>query len=238
MAMQFPWIHFYAFDHKSETVEYDPAQPHLTTSAPITVQTELNKTMSGHEFTKEMARTMGDRRGVDGLVMICHAQDSIRQLAFHVLLRPRYSLLDICGVIPVDYLDGELVLPMYIPNNKTFMCMVAHQQARCKVFDQDTYVGEIGAHPTPGPHSRAPTVDTIYSAGFFQGVMRVTQSYDDASKDMIAGEFARSTASHHGCSQEVLKASLLSTLDLLWATHDADGRKELLDLLNSLPSSS
>lgn len=48
--------------------------------------------------------------------------------------------------------------------------------------------------------------------------MRSSQAYDEASKDLIAGEYARSTHAFHGCPPEILKMALLSTVDLLWAS--------------------
>jgi len=106
IAQQFPWIHFYAFEHAHAVPEYDPAQPALACSVPLTVQVvplsacfhpgqgadgrggqvEFNKTTSAQEFTKEMARTMGERsaREREGLLMICHGFDSVRQLALQV----------------------------------------------------------------------------------------------------------------------------------------------------------
>lgn len=150
LAHQFPWIHFYVFEHKpikKSEEEYDPAQPELVCSAPLTVQVEYNRTTSGMEFTKEMARTMGDRSGREreSLLMICHGLDPIRQLALHVLMRPSHSLLDVNGVIPADYLDGEIILPLFLPNNKIFTCLVVPQQAQCKTYDPELYLGEIGA---------------------------------------------------------------------------------------------
>lgn len=156
LAQQFPWIHFYVFEHRPKPAEeYDPAQPELVCATPPTVQVEFNRTMSALEFTKEMARTMGERSGRDreSLLMICHGQDSVRQLALHVLMRPSYSLLDVCDAIPADYLDGELILPLYIPNNKIFACLVAHQHAACKTYDQAVYLGEIGARETETPRA-------------------------------------------------------------------------------------
>lgn len=38
IAQQFPWIHFYAFEHAHAVPEYDPAQPALACSVPLTVQ--------------------------------------------------------------------------------------------------------------------------------------------------------------------------------------------------------
>ena len=177
LAHQFPWIHFYVFEHKAKPSqeEYDPAAPNIVCSAPLTVQVEFNRTTSGMEFTKEMARSMGDRsvRDRESLLMICHGQDSVRQLALHVLMRPSHSLLDVNGLIPADYLDGELVLPLFLPNNKIFACLVAKQHAKCKTYDAALYLGEIGDNSChTGLFSRL-----TQRAGFFQGIMRVTLVY-------------------------------------------------------------
>ena len=215
IAQQFPWIHFYVFEHRPPLPEYDPAQPGVACSAPLSVQVEFNKTMSCMEFTKDMARMMGDRgnKERESLLLICHGQDSVRQLALHVLLRPSHSFLDICGVIPADYLDGELILPLYIPHNKIFAGLVAHQHAKCKSYDPELYLGEMG---------------------FFQGVLRVTQAYDEASKDVITGEYATSTHAYHGCSKEIVQAGLLSTVDLLWAAPPDPSLQATVDLLSTM----
>lgn len=38
IALQFPWIHFYVFEHAHPVPEYDPAQPAMACAAPLTVQ--------------------------------------------------------------------------------------------------------------------------------------------------------------------------------------------------------
>ena len=160
------------------------------------LQVEFNKTMSPMEFTKDMARTMGERgnKERESLLMICHGHDSIRQLALHVLIRPHFSLMDVCGTVPEDYFDGELILPIFVPNNKTFTAMAVHQHAKCKTYDQSTYLGELG---------------------FFQGVIRVTQAYDESTKDIIAGEYARCTHQYYSCPEEIVKTAILWTVDSL-----------------------
>lgn len=203
-------------------------------------QVEFNKTTSALEFTKEMARTMGERSGRDreSLLMICHDVDPVRQLALHVLMRPSYSLLDVCGPIPTDYLDGELILPLYIPNNKVFVCLVAHQHASCKTYSPELYLGEIGKHPERRTNSLQ-VGGLNSSAGFFQGILRSTQAYDEAGKDMITGEYARSTHAFHGCSPEILKSGLLGTIDLLWAANQPlKEAPAFLDLLLARPADS
>lgn len=146
LAAQFPWIHFYGYEHASP--EYDPAAPAVFASeAPITLETRLNMTLSPLEFTKEDARMMGARSmaaGAQTLLMICHGAGSVRQLALHALVQPTHSLLDVSGVIPFDYLEGELILPLFIPNNKIFALLVASQACRAVQYEPDTYENEIG----------------------------------------------------------------------------------------------
>ena len=194
IAAQFPWIHFFVFDHKpAEGSDYDPEQPLIMQAA---TRVEANTTVTTMEFTKDMARTMGERgeRERESLLMISHGQDPMRQLALHVLMRPHYSLLDICGTIPTEYLDGELILPMFIPNNKVFVALAVHQHAKCKAYDRDTFTGEMG---------------------FFQGVIRVTQAYDNCTRDTVAWEYARHTQEYYRCPPEIIKAAVLWTTEQL-----------------------
>lgn len=198
IADHFPWIHFYAYEH-TQADEYDPARPECTRPGQFTVQVEQNRTMSCLQFTKDMARTMGERsaRERESLLLICHNQDSMRQVALQVLLRPVYALLDVCGPIPVEYLEGDLILPIFISPDKIFLCLVARQNARGRTYDPALLVREVS---------------------FFQGVIRATHAYDESSKDSIAGEYALYTHRYHNCAQELVKASLLSAVDILWAT--------------------
>jgi len=57
-------------------------------------------------------------------------------------------------------------------------------------------------------------------SGFFQAVIRSNHDgYDNESKDLIAKEYARSYHGHNclpeGCPENILKAALLSTVDML-----------------------
>ena len=147
IAQQFPWIHFFAYEHVFETPEYDPAQPSLVSSAPPTVQVDFNKTVCVQEFSKDMARAMGERgqRERESLLLICHGIDSVRQLALQVLMRPQHALLDIAGSIPSEYLDGDIVLPVYLPGDVLFACMTVKANAKGRSYDSNTYMHEIGA---------------------------------------------------------------------------------------------
>ena len=149
IARLFPWIYFYTYEHAHGVADYDPAEPSLTHAAPITVQVRDNRTTSALELTKDMARTIGERsaRERESLLLVCHGVDPIRQLAIQVLMRPSHALLDIAGVVPVHYLQGELVLPLYIANDRLFCCLTTTQSAKAAEYDQTLYVSEIGEAP-------------------------------------------------------------------------------------------
>lgn len=148
LAAQFPWIHFYAYEVIMQPEkEYDPAAPAFASEVPITVETRQNMTMSPLEFTKEDARTMGARcvaAGSQELVMICHGAGTVRQLALHALVRPSFSLLDLSGTVPMDYLEGELILPLFIPNDRVFACLIASQACKAVQYEPELYQNEIG----------------------------------------------------------------------------------------------
>lgn len=155
MARRFPWIHFYTFVRPmSEIDDYDPAQPSIVKSMDFTLQTDQNKTTSPFRFDKDSAtilsKTKQTKPEQQTLLMICHGESSVRQMILHTLLRPDFSLLDICGTIPEEYLDGELVFPISIPPNKTFMCLIAYETCKAKPYKQRIYQEEVGKTSSMG----------------------------------------------------------------------------------------
>lgn len=100
-------------------------------------------TISQHEYTKEMAKVMGENRH-SSRTLICHGVDPLRQLALHALLKPNCSLMDIDGAIPADYLEGEIILPVFIPNNRLFASLVIFHNARWTSYHPEKYKAEIG----------------------------------------------------------------------------------------------
>ena len=102
------------------------------------------------EFTKEMARVMGENRH-SARVLICHGVDQLRQLALHALLRPTHSLMDVCGVVPVDYLEGEIMLPVFLPINRVFVSLVVWQGARWGTYDPNVFKAEMGKRKHEDP---------------------------------------------------------------------------------------
>lgn len=157
IAFQFPWVHFYAFRHTEAESEYDPAQPALVSaSAGPTIQTDRNKTTSSLEFTKESAvalsRVKEDNPDTHSAVLICHGESLVQQLVYHVLMRADYSMLDIQGPIPTEYLDGDIVLPIQIARNKVFACMVAHKTCRPTTYNPELYLEEMCKSHPAAPH--------------------------------------------------------------------------------------
>lgn len=175
IASQFPWIHFYAYQHTDpppEDMEYDPERPQIICNAPMTVQVHGNTTTAAMEFTNNVARRLGENHGHASRVMICHGSDHTHQLCLHALLRPTFSMLDIQGPIPLDYPEGEIVFPIYIPNNKVFASLVVHQNARCKVYNPALFQDEIGMRPCINQLAIASPTDmnAIHTQASFKGL--------------------------------------------------------------------
>ena len=57
-------------------------------------------------------------------------------------------------------------------------------------------------------------------------MIRATQAYDDTSKDVITGEYAKSTHAYQQCPEEIIKTALESTVDLLWAMPEPPKQEE------------
>jgi hypothetical protein len=175
IACQFPWVHFYCFKYREpeEEDEYDPERPAVRKTKLMTLQTEHNRTVSPFEFSKDSAITLSkakEARPEHRLVMICHGETETRQAVLHALLRADYSLLDICGCVQEDYLEGEIILPLMLPQHKTFACLVATHPCKCATYDAATYKQEMA---------------------FFQATLRASEAYDQGSKDLIIAEYAR-----------------------------------------------
>ena len=157
IASQFPWIHFYAYQHTepanglhpNDQAEYDPEQPQYVRLAPMTVQVYGNTTTTVDEFTNSIARRLGENHGYTSRVLICHGATPTHQLCLHALLRPNFSLLDIEGLIPPDYPEGEIILPLYIPNHKVFTSMIVQRNAKCRSYSPSLFQDEIGVRPLP-----------------------------------------------------------------------------------------
>lgn len=163
ISQQFPWIHFFAFNCPlswdmtgvcaAESEEYNPNQPAMDMGVYPSQQTQHNRTTTPYEFSNESAITLSKTKDQDPerhrLVMICHGETSVRQMVLHVLVRADFSLLDLCGPIPEEYLDGELIFPMMLPLNKMFALLAVTNECKGRQYNTAVYTEEMGK---PLPH--------------------------------------------------------------------------------------
>ena len=151
ISRQFPWVHFYAFQHvftAPDDDEYDPSHPPtLVRITGPSYQTEHNRTMSASGIDSASIQTLSrvkeDSPERRKLVLICHGEDSARQLMLHATLRADFSMLDICGSIPKTYAAGEISLPILIRNNKAFSILVTGSSHATAQYDPTCYMDEL-----------------------------------------------------------------------------------------------
>jgi hypothetical protein len=110
--------------------------------------------------------------------MICHGEEPRHQLCLHVHTRPSYSLLELAAP-PSDYIEGELILPIYIDRAKSLLLLVAQGAVRGRRYDPALLGQELG---------------------FFQAVQRASDAYDSQAQDLIVASYGQRFASMHGYS--------------------------------------
>jgi hypothetical protein len=130
--------------------------------------------------------------------MICHGETPTRQLAFHVLLKPNISLLEISGPIPEDYPNAELVLPVSLPLDKSLLFLAVPCGAKAVAYDPDLLLSELA---------------------FFQAITRGSLQYDKQAAAFIIRQYA-STYQHLQASPPEALVCLLEMLVDALATQD------------------
>lgn len=168
IAKHFPWLHFYAYGCDMGS-EYDPGEPCMQGCGPLSVEVRGNITYCTEPFTRELALSIGRRdRQCNPMVMVCHGETPDRQLVFHALMAPSYSLLELSSP-PPEYAQGEIVLPIGIPRDRSLIFLVVPYPARSREYDRDVFREEMG---------------------HFQSVLRSTETYDDDCRTDIINEYA------------------------------------------------
>jgi len=146
-------VHFYAYEHtesckcinpEDDASEYDPDRPEILCDVPLLVEVNSNMTTSKMKLTNAIARRLSEASTHGCKILICHGANHDQQLCLHSILKPSHSLMDISGHIPVDYYEGEIILPIYIPNHKIFSCLAVSQNARCRFYTPSLYQDEMG----------------------------------------------------------------------------------------------
>jgi len=209
VAELFPWVHFLAFGAPHE---YDPERPALDSAldSPITAQTAGNITRYTAPYTCEAARGLASIEYRGSLVMICHGEEPAHQLCLHIHTRAAYSLLELT-TMPGDYIDGELILPIYIDPAKSLLLLVAQGAVTGRRYDPVLLSQELGGPDPARPRSPPPL--TPARAGFFQTVQRASEAYDSQVQDLIVGSYAQRFAPLHGFSTIIAEYKARMALD-------------------------
>jgi hypothetical protein len=140
IACLFPHIHFFAYQQMPSDT-YDPERPECT--QPL-VQVQQNTTVTQMELTTAIAKQLAASGTGSSRVLICHGKTNEQQMCLHYTINPTFALMDIEGIIPAEFPDGEIILPLAIPNNKMFANIILKQNARGTIYDPETYASELG----------------------------------------------------------------------------------------------
>ena len=88
-------------------------------------------------FDSESARLLGGRARscTDRLYLACSDRHTpTRQLLYHSLAKPAYSLLSVTGLIPEEYVSGDLFYPLYTPASSGLVHLVAPGNACARLY--------------------------------------------------------------------------------------------------------
>jgi len=136
MSRLFPSVRFYAYGAQDgQGALYDPADPGSRPAPYRPADCDVNVTAVCQGFDSETARLLGGRarsREDRLCLLMTEKHTPTRQFMFHSLVRPSYSLLSVTGLIPEEYLSGDLYFPLYTPVGSSLVHLVArgHYGAR------------------------------------------------------------------------------------------------------------
>jgi hypothetical protein len=166
LARLFPWVHFHAYE-AGMAGTYDP--DHWAMVSALTAETSGNVTRWGQPLSKDVAMIYGGRERAQSLVVVCHGQTLEQQLVTHALSKAQASLFDV-GDMPDNYIEGELLLPLFAPHDRFLVHLVAKMYGRATVYDPALMREELG---------------------FVQAVLRATEAHDLECKDLILTSYAQ-----------------------------------------------
>ena len=187
LAGLFPWLHFHVYEARQES-EYDPE--HAAMFSAVTAATKGNVTRWSGKLDKAMAVVYGGRERGQSLVLVCHGMSLDGQLLMHVQCKAQASLFDIADM-PANYIEGELLLPMFVGRGKFLVHLVGRMYGKACVYDPSILQEEVG---------------------FAQAVLRATEAYDRECQDLILTSYAQRFCGLLGQSQ--IMAETLARLAL------------------------
>ena len=138
LSRLFPRVRFYAYAAPDETGgEYDPADPSARARPYTPAGCEANTTALCQAFDSETARLLGGRarsRGDRLYLLFSERLSPTRQMLYHALAKPAYSLLSVTGAIPEEYLSGDLYYPLYTPVSSSLVHIAAPGNACARLY--------------------------------------------------------------------------------------------------------
>lgn len=138
MSRLFPSATFFAYgagDGGGD--EYDPDLPASRSQPYRPKDCGGNVTAVCQAFDSETARLLGGRcmSQHDKMFMICSDRHTAtRQMMFHSLVRPAYSLLSLTGLIAEEFLSGDLYYPLYTGASSSLVHLVAPGRACARLY--------------------------------------------------------------------------------------------------------
>ena len=138
LSRLFPSVRFYAYGAPDgQGGLYDPADPASRPAPYKPAECDGNATAVCQGFDSETARLLGGRARSreDRLCLILTERHSAtRQLLFHSLVRPAYSLLSLAGLVPEEFLSGDLYFPLYTPVGSSLVHLAAPGNACARLY--------------------------------------------------------------------------------------------------------
>jgi hypothetical protein len=138
MCRLFPSVRFYAYGAPDGAGgEYDPERPAERPPPYRPADCDANVTAVCQAFDSETARLLGGRARSweDRLcLLLTDRLTATRQLLYHSLVKPSYSLLSLTGTVPEEYLSGELYFPIYSCAGSDLVHLVAPGNACARLY--------------------------------------------------------------------------------------------------------
>lgn len=138
LSRLFPSVRFYAYGASDgQGAEYDPDAPGVLPAPYRPRDCDSNATAVCQAFDNETARLLGGRgRSREDRMCLVMTEKLVptRQFMFHTLVRPSYSLLSLTGLIPEEYLSGDLYFPLYTPVGSPLVHLAAPGHACTRLY--------------------------------------------------------------------------------------------------------
>lgn len=138
MSRLFPGATFFAYgagDNAGD--EYDPDRPASKSQPYRPKDCGGNVTAVCQAFDSETARLLGGRcrsQHDKMFLLLSERHTPTRQMMYHSLVKPAFSLLSVTGLISDEYLSGDLFFPLYTGVSSSLVHLVAPGHACARLY--------------------------------------------------------------------------------------------------------